>query len=119
MRSVQLSGSVTINSAPSPTFQAMGLGAERASSSLRLSLGRGTTLDEIERAGDVLIDAVEALRREAGDLPAAARAPSRRPLCPRCESALGLQPIQSIPAIVCARHPECRYEIALATPASV
>jgi cysteine sulfinate desulfinase/cysteine desulfurase-like protein len=107
------------SSAPSPTFEAMGLGADRASSSLRISLGRSTTLEDVERAGDALIEAVEHLRRAAGSLPAEAHKPSLHPLCPRCETPLKLERIQTIPAVVCRRHPTCRYEVPLALPASV
>jgi cysteine desulfurase len=106
-------------SAPTPTFQAMGLGTERASSSLRISLGRGTTLDDIERAGDALIEAVQQLRKAAPSLPPDAQKPSLHPLCPRCETPLKLEQIQTIPAVVCRRHPTCRYEVALAMPAAV
>lgn len=103
------------SSAPSPTFQAMGLGPERASSSLRISLGRGTTLPEIERVAEDLIDAVSALR--AGK-PADSdqKKPSERPRCPRCERSLRLEAIRSIAAIVCQAHPACRYEVALSEP---
>lgn len=108
------------SSAPSPSFAAMGLGADRASSSLRISLGRGTTLEEIERTADALIEGVRLLRRDAPSLQTAeARKPSLRPLCPRCETPLKLETIQTVPAVVCRRHPECRYEVALALPASV
>jgi cysteine desulfurase len=48
---------------PSHVLKAMGLGAARAQSSLRFSLGRGNTEAEIERVLDVLPAAVEKLRR--------------------------------------------------------
>src|SRR5207302_4844124 len=105
------------SSAPSPTFQAMGLGPERASSSLRISLGRSSTLADIEKVADQLVDAVTALR-SAKALDAAATKRSERPRCPRCERSLRLEAIRSVAAIVCEAHPACRYEVALAEPAS-
>jgi cysteine desulfurase len=103
------------SSAPSPTFQAMGLGPERASSSLRISLGRGTTLQEIEKVAEDLIDAVNALRAgKAAD--GDQKKPSEHPRCPRCERPLRLEAIRSVAAIVCETHPACRYEVALAEP---
>jgi cysteine desulfurase len=105
------------STAPSATFAAMGLGPERASSSLRLSLGRGTTLVEVERTAEQLVDAVTALRAKA-TLDPAARKVSEHPRCPRCERPLRLEAIRSIAAIVCTLHPDCRYEVALVEPAS-
>lgn len=103
--------------APSPTFEAMGLGIDRSSSSLRISLGRENTLDEIERAADLLIDAVEALRREVS-LPSVASRPSAPPRCPRCElHPLRLEMSGLAPAVVCNVNPTCRYEAFLAEPA--
>lgn len=100
-----------------PAFRALGLGPERASSSLRISLGRGNTWEEIDRAADLLIAAVEALRREAGSaLPAAAQAPSQGPICPRCGSGLRLELVGLAPSVVCKRHPACRQETFLAAP---
>lgn len=101
----------------SPTFRAMGLDAARSSSSLRISLGRTNTWDEIQDAAELIVEAVEALRAEAGSLPAAATLPSRRPLCPRCElHELKLELTGIAPLVVCDRHPECRYEAYLAAP---
>jgi len=97
----------------SPTFRAMGLGPERGGSSLRISLGRGNTLEEIEAAAGAIADAVVALRREAGALPAAAREPSSGPVCPRCESPLKLALEQTPPLVVCRQHPECRHQVCL------
>lgn len=103
-----------------PAFEAMGVGRERASSSLRLALGRGNTWEEIDHAAERLIEAVRALRAEAGGaLPAAARQPSRGPVCPRCQSELRLELTGLAPAVVCARHPACRHELFLAAPASL
>ncbi len=104
--------------APSPTFGAMGLDLERSRSSLRISLGRGNTWDEIQRAADRITEAVRALRAEAGDLPPGAERPSLRPLCPRCERhELRVETTGIAPAVVCDRHPDCRYEAFLAAPA--
>ena len=72
----------------------------------------------MERTGDLLIDAVQELRKKAGALPPDAQKPSLHPLCPRCETPLKLEQIQTIPAVVCRDHPACRYEVALATPAA-
>jgi cysteine desulfurase len=102
-------------SAPSPTFQAMGLGPERASSSLRISLGRGTTLADIETVSERLVDAVTALR-SGKSLDAAARKTSEHPRCPRCERPLRLETLRTVAAIVCEQHPRCRYEVALSEP---
>jgi cysteine desulfurase len=48
---------------PSHVLRAMGLPPERVQSSLRLSLGRSTTEDEVQRAGDVIPAVVARLRR--------------------------------------------------------
>jgi cysteine desulfurase len=48
---------------PSHVLKAMGLGASRAQSSLRFSLGRGNTDADVDRVLDVLPGAVEKLRR--------------------------------------------------------
>lgn len=50
------------NPEPSPTLLAMGLTREEAQSSLRLSLGWGNTLEEVNRFADELIKVVERLR---------------------------------------------------------
>jgi cysteine desulfurase len=47
---------------PSHVLVAMGLSPAEASGSARFSLGRTTTADEIERALDIVVEAVEALR---------------------------------------------------------
>ncbi len=102
---------------PSPTFQAMGLGADRSGSSLRLSLGRDTTWDQIESAAKDIVAAVDALRGERS-LTSAAQAPSVPPLCPRCEQhPLRLDTAGLAPSMVCSTHPTCRYEAFLAAPA--
>jgi cysteine desulfurase len=99
----------------SPTFKAMGLGPERGGSSLRISLGRSNTWPEIEAAAETLIEAVLALRSEAGE-PELAQTPSTPPVCPRCHAPLRIAEIQTAPAVVCERHPECRHEVFLAAP---
>jgi cysteine desulfurase len=48
---------------PSHVLAAMGVGRERAKGALRLSLGHTTTQHDIDRAADVLIDAIVRLRR--------------------------------------------------------
>lgn len=48
---------------PSHVLLAQGLSSSEAAESVRLSFGRFTTDDEIERAGRVLVDAIERLRR--------------------------------------------------------
>lgn len=104
---------------PSPTFQAMGLGADRAGSSLRISLGRSSTFDELEEAADQLVAAVKALRAEA-NVDEAAQPESVKPVCPRCElHPLRLELMGLAPAVVCERSPTCRYEAFLAEPAGV
>ncbi|MBL4845920.1 MAG: cysteine desulfurase [Planctomycetes bacterium] len=100
----------------SPTFAAMGLSAERSQSSLRISLGRHNTWEEMEQAASQLIEAVEALRSSQGWSSADAP-PSDRPICPRCEQPLRLDEIGIAPSVVCVRSPECRYEAWLAAPA--
>lgn len=96
----------------SPTFRALGLGPERAHSSLRLSLGCGNTWEQVQEVADRLIEAARALRGQA----AGPFAPSERPPCPRCEAPLRLDLARLAPAVVCAHHPECRYEAHLAPP---
>jgi cysteine desulfurase len=48
---------------PSHVLRAMGLSPERVESSLRLSLGRGTTEADVDRAADVVAAAVARQRR--------------------------------------------------------
>jgi cysteine desulfurase len=48
--------------APSHVLRAMGLPAWRQDGALRISLGRSTTEDEIERAGDAIIAAIRAVQ---------------------------------------------------------
>ena len=108
----------------SPTFCSMGLEADRAGSSLRIALGRHTTLAEIEHVAEQLTTAVRALRAEGGSSAAASsevgEEPSQGPRCPRCEtSALKITEIQSFPAVVCELAPECRYEAFLVPPPGV
>lgn len=53
--------------APSPVLRAIGRSHEEALSSIRLTLGRESTLQEVDRAADVLVQEVERLReRSAG-----------------------------------------------------
>jgi cysteine desulfurase len=47
---------------PSHVITAMGLGEARAQSSLRFGLTRFTTAEEIERAGEIVVGAVQRLR---------------------------------------------------------
>ncbi|MGC2192112.1 MAG: cysteine desulfurase family protein [Candidatus Dormiibacterota bacterium] len=51
--------------APSHVLLAMGLSPELASAHLRLTLGRSTTVEEVERAGDLICREVAALRQRA------------------------------------------------------
>jgi cysteine desulfurase len=48
-------------SGPSPVLLAMGFSEEEASRSLRFSLSRGTTQDEVDRALEVLEQALDTL----------------------------------------------------------
>ena len=100
----------------SPTFAAMQLGAERSQSSLRLSLGRKNTWDEMQYTAERLIAAVRDLRQAAGWDAASAPA-SARPCCPRCEQPLELDLAGIAPRMACRMAPECRYEAYLAAPA--
>ena len=50
---------------PSHVLKAMGFSAERVQSSLRLSLGRGTTEGEVDRAAEIIAVAVERQRRKS------------------------------------------------------
>jgi cysteine desulfurase len=103
-----------------PALRAMGMDPLRGAASLRITLGRDNTWDEIDHAADRIIDAVRALRAAGGALPASASAPSERPQCPRCERRpLRLELTGIAPAVVCEDHPRCRYEAWLAAPAGV
>jgi cysteine desulfurase len=51
--------------APSHVLLAMGLSPQLASAHLRLTLGRSTTVDEVERAGELICREVAALRQGA------------------------------------------------------
>lgn len=48
-------------SSPSPVLTAMGVSRERALGALRLSLGRWSTAEELQRASDLLIQAIRAI----------------------------------------------------------
>ena len=56
------SGSACSNGAPSHVLQAIGRTRAEAEASLRLSLGRGTTEDEVDRAVITIAEAAEAAR---------------------------------------------------------
>jgi cysteine desulfurase len=47
---------------PSPVLSAMGVGAEQALSAVRLTLGRWTSVEDVERAARLLADAVSRVR---------------------------------------------------------
>lgn len=53
---------------PSPVLMAIGLSPEQAHSTLRITLGRGNTLNDIRYAGKVIVDAVNRLRAMAGSI---------------------------------------------------
>ncbi len=102
-----------------PALRALGIDAARGAATLRLSLGRDNTWDEVDRAADLLVEAVVALRRAAG-VDEAALPGSDLPRCPRCEvRPLRLELTGLAPAAVCQEHPACRYEAYLAAPAGV
>ena len=50
----------------SHVLKAMGFGDERAHSSIRITLGKYTTEEEIERAGEIIKETVEKLRKTSG-----------------------------------------------------
>jgi cysteine desulfurase len=52
---------------PSHVLRAMGLRAERVESSIRISLGRGNTEEEVDLAAARIVDAIEAQRQRSGD----------------------------------------------------
>ncbi|MDH4225155.1 MAG: aminotransferase class V-fold PLP-dependent enzyme, partial [Deltaproteobacteria bacterium] len=52
-------------SQPSPVLAAMGLSPARLEASFRISLGHGTTNEEIVQAGALLADQVRAIRKAA------------------------------------------------------
>jgi cysteine desulfurase len=60
------SACTTGNSEPSHVLLAMGLGEERARSSLRFTVGRSNTADEIDEAVDILEETVERVRALSG-----------------------------------------------------
>lgn len=60
------SACTTGNSEPSHVLLAMGLDQESARASLRLTVGRGNSVDEIERAADALAEVVSRIRTLAG-----------------------------------------------------
>ncbi len=55
---------------PSPVLTGIGLSDEEAQSTLRMTLGRENTTEDIERAATVIIDKVRSLREMAGIQPA-------------------------------------------------
>ena len=60
------SACTTGNAEPSHVLLAMGLTDEEARASLRLSVGRGNSLEEMDRAADALADVVTRIRTLAG-----------------------------------------------------
>lgn len=60
------SACTTGNSEPSHVLLAMGLDEEAARASLRLSVGRGNSMEEIHRAADALAEVVSRIRTLAG-----------------------------------------------------
>ena len=60
------SACTTGNSEPSHVLLAMGLDEEAARASLRLSVGRGNSIEEIHRAADALAEVVSRIRTLAG-----------------------------------------------------
>jgi cysteine desulfurase len=59
---------------PSHVLLAMGIDEARAHGSLRLTIGRGTTADEIERTLDIAERVIGRLRESRAGVPAAASA---------------------------------------------
>jgi cysteine desulfurase len=79
LRGVALStGSACSSATPGPShvLTALGLPEERVRASLRMGLGRFTTLEEVDRAADQLVACVEHLRGAAPRKPAPAPLPS-------------------------------------------
>ncbi|MCC6313259.1 MAG: cysteine desulfurase [Thermomicrobiales bacterium] len=60
------SACTTGNAEPSHVLMAMGASEERSRASLRFSLGRDTTADDVDEAVDILIETVERVRELAG-----------------------------------------------------
>ncbi len=60
------SACTTGNAEPSHVLLAMGLNDEAARASLRLSVGRGNSMDEMDRAAEVLAEVVSRIRTLAG-----------------------------------------------------
>lgn len=60
------SACTTGNSEPSHVLRAMGLSDDRCRSSLRFTLGRGTTAEDVEDAADILAGVVERVRALSG-----------------------------------------------------
>ncbi|MCA9832557.1 MAG: cysteine desulfurase [Thermomicrobiales bacterium] len=60
------SACTTGNSEPSHVLLAMGLSEEDARASLRLTVGRGNSIDEMDRAADALAEVVDRIRMLAG-----------------------------------------------------
>lgn len=52
--------------APSPILTGLGVGDDLARASLRIGLGRGTTVEEVDFARATIVDAVTHLRKEGG-----------------------------------------------------
>jgi len=60
------SACTTGNSEPSHVLLAMGLGAERCRESLRFTVGRATTADQIDETVEILAETVARVRELAG-----------------------------------------------------
>ncbi|MCO5225419.1 MAG: cysteine desulfurase [Thermomicrobiales bacterium] len=60
------SACTTGNSEPSHVLLSMGLSEERARASLRLTVGRGNSIEEMDRAADALAEVVSRIRTLAG-----------------------------------------------------
>lgn len=94
---------------PSAVLMAMGLSRERALGAVRVSIGRGTRVEDADRFVDVLSACVAKLRGEGGEL--GAMAPPR---CPRCERSLKVMSTSGGPLIACeAYDQECRHLLPL------
>ena len=55
---------ISVSPEPSHVLKAMGLSRDRVNGSIRFSLGRGTTPEEIDRAVEAVNAAVERLRKK-------------------------------------------------------
>jgi cysteine desulfurase len=69
--------------APSATLAAMGIDRARALASVRISIGRSNTVEQIDEAIDDIVKAVKALRVDKG-IDEGKLGESHKPECPRC-----------------------------------